>query len=131
MSKFSILSGFNAHLIELFDDVTRLFPNDQDIRTAKTAILAIKKANPRLIITTWDECITQPYRDEIEKGDMHFLINKDYNEDLSIYDTDNTIRDKIETLRQPMQEMGKENQNKVVQYFQNLTKLSDMYKKSI
>jgi hypothetical protein len=127
MSKFSILSGFNNHLIELFDDVIRLFPNDNDINVAKIAIFSIKKTNPKLLITTWKECIVEPYRKEIEKGDIEFLLNKNFDEDLSIYDTNFTIRDKINTLRNPIKNMEKKNQDKIIKYFQNLTKISDLY----
>ena len=38
MEKKPILAGFNKQLEEFLDDIVRLFPNDKDIRAARTSL---------------------------------------------------------------------------------------------
>ena len=69
----------------------------------------------------------EKYRTEIEKGDLDFFINKNYNDDLT--DTKHTelILKKIDILREPIKSMGEENQKKSFNYINNLCKLGDLY----
>jgi len=127
MDKTVILKTFNDHFIEFLDDISRVFPDDPDVATTKTALLAIRKANPRLIIQSWKEYVVAPYRKKIDEGDMSFFIEKDFTNDLRDVDGNSSILDKIETLRDEVRSMAKEDQVKAMKYVQNLTKLSDMY----
>ena len=69
MDKKAILTGFNKQLEEFLDDIVRLFPNDKDIRAARTSLNLMKKMNPKLIINCWYEYVSKPYGVEImEKG---------------------------------------------------------------
>ena len=43
MQKISVVIAFSNHLIEFFEDIERLFPEDDDIGAAKTFLLFIKK----------------------------------------------------------------------------------------
>ena len=87
----------------------------------------MKKTNPRLVIISWKECFVKPYRTEIEKGDIDFLIKKDYNYDLQDYDTTGIIREKIETLREPIKNMNPKEQESVIQIVKKLMQISDLY----
>ena len=127
-TNLTILSAFNNQLLFLFNFVKQLFPNDNDINTAILILQKMKKTNPRLLILSWKECFVKPYRKEIEKGDINFLITKDYNYDLQDYDTTGIIREKIETLREPVKNMNPQNQATVIQITQKLTQISDLYK---
>jgi hypothetical protein len=123
----TILGAFNNHFIEFLEDVHKIFPNNNNIRSAKTAILLLKKTNPRAVITLWKTYISKPYKQQIEHGDISFFINKDYSNDLvDVKDSNNTLKI-IEQLREPVTNMGAENQLKAIKYIQNLTKISDMY----
>ena len=46
----NILTAFNDHFVEFVNDVQSVFPEDTDILTAKNSLLAIRKANPKMIV---------------------------------------------------------------------------------
>lgn len=125
----TILSAFNNHFLEFLEDVENLFPQDRDIKKAKSALEMLKKANPRAIILIWKEHIAIPYKKRIEDGDITFFLEKDYSNDISKRSTNSSskILDAIERFRTPIQNMGEENKSKTMKYIQNLTKLSFMY----
>ena len=70
--------------------------------------------------------ISDKYKREIAAGDIGFFINKDYSSDVSNSSSSDKIMESIDRLREPIKNMGPENQAKVMKYIQNLTKLSDM-----
>lgn len=119
----SILSIFNNHLIEFVKDVESVFPDDVDIRTAKNALLAIKQANPKLLPNVWYRNVAKPYREQIERGDCDFFINKDYASDCERHGHGPQIMEAIDRLREPVKNMNAENQAKTMKYVQNLSKM--------
>lgn len=123
----SILSAFNDHFIEFVNDIQNVFPNDKDLLVAKNSFLAIRKANPKMIIKIWDSYIVSNYRTQIEEGNLDFFINKDYTSDLGNADNSEKIQEAIDRLRNPIKSMTKENQEKTIKYIQNLTKLALIY----
>jgi hypothetical protein len=123
----NILSAFNDHFVEFVSDVHSVFPEDTDILTAKNSLIAIRKANPKMIIKIWDVFVVGKYKSEIESGNLDFFINKDYSQDLSNADNSSKIMDCIDRLRLPIKAMSTENQTKTMKYIQNLTKLSAIY----
>tara|TARA_B100000530_G_scaffold327034_1_gene266378 strand:- start:315 stop:704 length:390 start_codon:yes stop_codon:yes gene_type:complete len=127
MDKSQILKGFNDHFTEFVEDIERVFPNDNDISTVKTAFIQMRKANPKLVIKAFSEYFLNKYRSEIEVGNIDFFINKDYNSDLSVVDDSDYILKKIDVLRDPVKNMKDDDQKKVVKYIQNLSKLCDIY----
>jgi len=127
MDRTVILKTFNDHFLEFLEDISRVFPEDPDVATTKTALLTIRKANPRLIIQSWKEYVVAPYRTKIDSGDMSFFIEKDFTHDLRDIEGNSTILDKIDSLRNEVRMMTKDDQVKAMKYVQNLTKLSDLY----
>ncbi len=127
MSSPNFLTIFNNHFSEFLDDIQSVFPDDPDILTAKNGLTAIRKANPKLLIRIWNKYIVEPYRSEIQSGDINFFVNKDYSEDLAKSDNSDKIMESINRLREPVRMMTKENQEKTMKYLQNLSKLSTMY----
>jgi hypothetical protein len=123
----NILTGFNNHFMEFLNDIQNVFPNDVDILTAKNALTAIRKANPKMIIKIWHSYICLKYNNEIENGNIEFFINKDYSNDLTDADSSDKIIEAIDRLRKPISEMDNTNQLKVMKYIQNLTKLANIY----
>lgn len=122
----SILSTFNDHFMEFLNDVQTVFPDNVDIVTAKNALLTIKKANPKMIVKIWKTFIADKYRSQILAGDIDFFINKDYANDISENKNADKIMESINRLREPIRNMGEENQSKAMKYIQNLTKLADL-----
>jgi|TARA_B110000483_G_scaffold26798_1_gene32298 hypothetical protein len=127
MDKSQILKGFNDHFVEFVEDVERVFPDDNDISTVKESFIQMRKANPRLVIKAFNEYFLNKYRREIESGNIDFFIKKDYNTDLSVVGDSDYILKKIDVLRNPVKNMNEEDQNKVIKYIQNLSKLCDIY----
>ena len=127
MDKSQILKGFNDHFVEFVEDVERVFPDNNDISTAKEAFIQMRKANPRLVIKAFNEYFLNKYRKEIESGNIDFFINKDYNSDFSVVGDSDFILKKIDVLRNPVKNMNNEDQTKVIKYIQNLSKLCDIY----
>ena len=122
----NILTAFNDHFLEFLNDVQSVFPEDADILTAKNALTAIRKANPKMIVKIWRAFIANKYRDQIAAGDIAFFIDKDYGSDVSTAQNSDKIMESINRLREPIRNMGAENQKTVMKYIQNLTKLSEL-----
>lgn len=127
MDKSVILKTFNEHFIEFVNDVANVFPNNRDISVTKNALIAIRKANPKLIVTCWKEYVVVPYAQKIEAGDLSFFIEKDYKGDLKDMDGNDAIIQKIDRLRGQVREMSDADQKKSMEYVQNLTKLAKLY----
>jgi hypothetical protein len=127
MDKSTILRAFNGHFLEFIEDVLRVFPSDTDIIAAKNGLIALKKANPRIILMGWKEYIADRYAAHIERGDIEFFLEKDYTEDIGGVAYADDIMSKIKVLRDPIRSMDDDNKGKVVRYIQNLTKLSVLY----
>lgn len=123
----NILGAFNDHFVEFVTDIQTVFPNDSDVLSAKNALLAIRKANPKLIVKIWSTYIVGKYMKQIEEGDISFFINKDYSNDLAHADNAAKITEAIDRLRTPIKSMNNADQAKTMKYIQNLTKLATMY----
>jgi hypothetical protein len=122
----NLLSVFNDHFSEFVNDIQSVFPDDPDILTSKNALLAIRKANPKLLVKIWVTYVITPYKLQIDSGDINFFINKDYSSDLMKSDNADKIMESIDRLRNPVKQMTPENQAKTMKYIQNLSKLALM-----
>jgi len=122
----NILTAFNDHFLEFIKDIQAVFPNDPDILSAKNALTMIRKANPKMIVKIWKTFIADKYRNQIEANDISFFLEKDYSSDIAASNNSDKIMESINRLREPIRNMGPDNQEKVMKYIQNLTKLSDM-----
>jgi len=122
----NILTAFNDHFVDFLNDIQSVFPEDADILTAKNALTAIRKANPKMIVKIWRVFIAEKYRDQILAGNIAFFVDKDYGADVLTAQNSDKIMESINRLREPVKNMGPDNQSKVMKYIQNLTKLSDL-----
>ena len=125
--KSSILKAFNNHFFDFIDDVIGIFPENRDISASKNSFDMIKRANPTAIIKAWYKFIYLPYVDVINKGEIEFFFEKDYNEDIGHLANSQNIMSIIDTLRQPVKEMSDTNKEHTMKYLQNLSKLSNVY----
>ena len=124
MSSSNLLSVFNDHFVEFVSDIQNVFPEDHDILVAKNSLLAIRKANPKMIVKIWKTFIVDKYQQEIESGNLDFFMEKDYSQDVAVSEYSGKIMDSINRLRGPIKQMTTENQQKTMKYIQNLTKLA-------
>ena len=128
MDKDQLLTIFNKQFKEFVEDISHVFPENQDLLTLKLAISQILNITPKIIYKGYKKHLIDLYRDKIESGDITFFIDKDYKSDVNkLNSKNNVILDKIDSLREPVRNMGTTEQAKVVKYMQNLMKLSDMY----
>jgi hypothetical protein len=128
MDKTTILRAFNSQFEEFLEDVELLFPENKDIRTTKTGLTMMKKANPKMIVSVWYRYICVKYEDEIEKENLEYFLTKDYSEDLKMDEgAANKILDSIDKIREPLRFLDEENKKKCVQYLKNLNQLSKIY----
>tara|TARA_B100000424_G_C22846296_1_gene451384 strand:- start:161 stop:553 length:393 start_codon:yes stop_codon:yes gene_type:complete len=128
MDQSYILKTFNDHFIELIQDVIKVFPDNTDLVTLKNTFITFRKTNPKLILEVFKTYVTDKYSNEIDSNNISFFINKDYNNDLQDTGNSSIILEKINKLREPVRNMGNENQLKVLKYIQNLKKLCELYK---
>ena len=125
--KSLLMNAFNDHFFEFIDDIESVFMNDSSIKKVKSALTLIRKMNPSLIIKIWHKYISSNYEKEINDNNINFFIEKDYKNDLVNIDSSDNITKHIDCLREPIRNMGKENQDKSFKYIQNLCLLSNLY----
>jgi hypothetical protein len=115
--------------MEFVNDIIRVVPDDADVLSAKNSFLLIRKANPQLILKSWNAFVVGKYKNEIDNGNIDFFVNKDYSQDLVNSSVQNSgkIMEAIERLRAPIRQMSAEDQEKTMKYIQNLTTLASMY----
>ena len=123
----NIVTAFNDHFIEFVTDIQNVFPEDVDILTATNSLVAIRKANPKMIIKIWTTFVVGKYRPEIEQGNIDFFVNKDYSQDLEGASNSSKIVEGINRLREPIRHMNPDDRAKAMKYIQNLTKLASIY----
>ena len=123
----NILLAFNDHFVDFISDIQQVFPENLDIASAKNALITIRKANPKMIVKIWNDYVVGQYKDEIERGNLDFFIEKDYSADLADTGKTDRIIDAIDRLRGPIKQMDTDDQTKSMKYIQNLTKLSTIY----
>ena len=128
MDKTTILKAFNSQFEEFLEDVELLFPENKDIRTTKTGLTMMKKANPKMIVSVWYRYICVKYEDEIENENLEYFLTKDYSGDLKMDEgAANKILESIDKIREPLRFLDEENKKKCVQYLKNLNQLSKIY----
>jgi hypothetical protein len=128
MDKTTILKAFNNQFEEFLEDVELLFPDNRDIKTSKTGLLMLRKANPKKIVSVWYRYVCVKYEDEIEKENLDYFLTKDYSDDLKMDEgASNKIMEGIDKIREPLRQLDQSNRKKTLQYLKNLNQLSKMY----
>jgi hypothetical protein len=126
-SQKTFLTAFNNQFTEFLDAVYSIFPDSTQVAYTRNSLTMLRKVNPKLILSTWYQCIAIQYKDEINRGDASFFIEKNYQSDLSTYESGDKILKSIESLRDSIREMTTDDQATAMKYIQNLSKLSIMY----
>ena len=123
MDKSIFLKTFNNHIVDFWDDILLLFPNEIDIKTAKIFMSKVIKIKKKIIIECWYKYIYIKYRKEIENNNYSFFINKNYKSDVG----NGPILKSIEKIRNKAKNVSDENKEKICQYINNLSKLANLY----
>jgi hypothetical protein len=125
MNNSLVVSTFISQLDECLTDISSVYSTDKRFVRCKLYLDTLKQSNPKMIVTTWKTMVADKYDTQIQKGDVSFFLEKDYTEELPVYNP--TIDQAIQDLRKAIREMSPDNQNKAIQYIQNLCKLSKLY----
>jgi hypothetical protein len=71
-------SMFVKQLSSLCNELSEMYPEDVDIRTAKKLVDTLKSANPKLLVKSFTDYVL-PYKDHIlSKNDSFFISDLDY-----------------------------------------------------
>jgi len=127
IDKSVYLKAFNNQFVEFLEDIERVIPNNSDVLTAKNALIRLKKANPKLILTMWYKWVAQRFSKEIESGDYNFFINKDYKEEWEGAEKEGPILEAIERMRTVVKQCDETSKNTALEYVSNLCGLSKIY----
>ena len=127
-SKQDLMRAFNNQFEEMLDDVERIFPKNKDIVASKSAIMMMKKANPKMLINIWKMHVYDKYSSHIQAGDIDYFLNKDYAEDLEMdKSSSKKVLEGIDRLRQPIKDMDQEHKDIMLQYLRNMNNLTKIY----
>ena len=127
--KSTVLKTFNLQFFGFLEDIIKVFPDKDEIKVGKKSFETIKRANPTIIIKIWYSHVYSVYGDSINKGDINYFIEKDYQSDLQGVANNGEVLRIINTLREPISEMNENNKKHTCKYLQILSKLSEMYNK--
>lgn len=127
IDKSVYLKAFNNQFVEFLEDIERVIPNNSDVITAKNALLRLKKANPKLILTMWYKWVAQRFSKEIENGDYDFFINKDYKEEWHDTVNEGPVLEAIERVRGIVKQCDESSKATALEYVSNLCGLSKIY----
>lgn len=125
--KTTVLRAFNNVFFEFLSEVQNVIPENGDIKDAIAGLEFFKKANPTCIIKAWKYFVYDPYKEQVDRGDISFFCEKDYQSDLSYMSNSDEIMKAIQRIRNPIRSMSDENKNIVVKYVSNLCRLSLVY----
>jgi hypothetical protein len=128
--KKEILEAFNKHFCEFVEDVYRVFPTDSVISVLNKSVSVYMMVYKKSVIQIFKRDIVDRYLNEIEKGDLTFFIDKNYQEDVSNGDFKNNadfIMNKIDYIKTLVLKMSKDEQENIMKYFQNLTTICNLY----
>jgi len=126
--KSFLIKGFNKQFFDFLDDIIRIFPDKNELKTAQSYFTTAKTANPTILLKVWFSHICIPYKDQIERGELHYFLEKDYSTDLSSMTNGKEIMNFVDSsLREPLRNMDASNLEHCVKYIQLLTKISIAY----
>lgn len=125
--KIIIMRTFIKHLIEMLDDILRIYPENIEILTSKKTIETFKQFNPSIVVKSWYIFVYVKYKKEIELGNLDFFFEKDYSKDLNHLEDNNKIMEMIDNVRIPLSNMSVTNKEHTISYLKNLNKLSMIY----
>jgi len=126
MEKKLYLSSFNDPFEEMLVDISRIYPDDDDIKNVHTFLNGIRSVNVTKIHKIFRESVINKYRKKIMNDEIEFFLDKDYSGDLSSKYKDR-VNEKLDFLKNTIRKMELNEQQKIIKYLKNLISLSDLY----
>ena len=126
MNKQTIIDLFVKQLSEFSKSLCKLYPEDSDLKLAKTAVATLSFVNPRQLLDLYNE-FAYPYREKILNKDEKYFLEKDFvTEDLDEGDNESAFNTMF-NFRRYLTELSDENKENVWLYMKVLVKLNDKY----
>lgn len=128
--KSFILKSFLNHLMEFVDEVIKLYPKNINLKTGKTFLSMLRRANPKKVIVCWNDSVLKLYENEIHEDNFDFFEKKDYTQDLlrnGWGDQIESILKIIDEIKEEIKEESVENKKNALKYMINLNKLCKIY----
>lgn len=128
--KSFILKSFLNHLMEFVDEVIKLYPKNINLKTGKTFLSMLRRANPKKVIVCWNDSVLKLYENEIHEDNFDFFEKKDYTQDLlrnGWGDQIESILKIIDEIKEEIKEESVENKKNALKYMMNLNKLCKIY----
>lgn len=116
--------------MEFVDEVVKLYPKNINLKTGKTFLSMLRKANPKKVIVCWNESVLKLYENEIQEDNFNFFEKKDYREDLirnGWGEQIESILKMIDEIKEEIKDESEENKRKALKYMINLNKLCKIY----
>jgi hypothetical protein len=131
-TKQIVLRAFNTQLFDFLNVIISYFPDRQELLATKTSAELLKKTNPTILIKGWLSQFYSKYAAAINSGNLDFFIDKDYEADANDVATSGSIGASeflnfINEIREPVRLMNPEQKAVIVEYVQNLSRLSVQY----
>lgn len=118
----SYLNAFTTQLINFFEELCNVFPEEKDIKMALEGLRGVKKINPRLMLDlfmdhVYSDCSTAIYEKNVETFIQvaQLKINTQFNEMLSA----------LSLFNKHWYALSTKNQDVMWQYLQLLCKLAE------
>ena len=129
MDKSFVVTTFNTHFFDFFEDVLKILPDNMQIKTALRSFRTVSDLNKSVLVKCWHKFVYLKYTEVINTGDISFFFEKDYTNDLTHLNNSNKIMEIIDSIREPVKDACNNPTNKqhVITYIQNLSKLSIAY----
>jgi len=127
MDKTAITKAFNKILFEFLDEVIAIVPENADIKHTRLFLDMMRMANPSMILKLWYTNLSVPYAAQIERNDLSFFIDKEYQEEASYLPNASEVLQGIDKLRKPVREMSDSNKETSMKYIKKLSNLSVLY----
>lgn len=126
--KTMVMRAFNKLFFDFLDDVISIYPDNNIMRSARKSFETFKTMNPTSIIKVWYSHVYVPYKAEIDAGNMDFFIHREYSQDLAKgVDKPERILAMIDSIREPIANMGDANKEHAKKYTHHLSTLSVAY----
>jgi len=125
-----ILKSFLNHLMEFVSEVIILYPNNINLKTGKTFLEMLRKANPKKVIVCWNDSVLKLYENDIQEDNFDFFEKKDYEKDLirnGWGEQIASILKIIDEIKEEIKQESEDNKNKALKYMINLNKLCKLY----
>lgn len=120
------LNKFNITFNEFIDDISNLFPEDNELILYKTALKTAISLDKKLAYNTFNAKVTEKYSEQILARDETFFLEHDY----SIIQVKKEYSSIIDKIKGYWSSMNEDNKNIVWKYFKVLILLSKKIKES-